>query len=70
MKMTIRRAVKCTGCIRFDEPIEVECTWPVPSYIPKEQGFKWMKMYHEIQVRCPDRLTPERFRKELFELGK
>ncbi len=73
MKMTIKRRVKCTGCIHFPQEEDMaisdtECILPVPSYIPQEQHLWWMKMYHENQVKCPDHMSPKRLAKELFDL--
>jgi hypothetical protein len=67
MKMTIKRKVKCTNCVRYEDN-EYDCYWPVPTYIPVEQRERWMKLYHEKMVRCQHHLTQERLRKELLAL--
>ncbi len=67
MKMTIRRAVKCTGCVRYELP---ECVEPVPTYIPEEQDIRWMTLYHEKMITCKHHLSSERLMKEIMELGK
>lgn len=70
MKMTIRRKVKCTGCLRYESPIgnkEIQdCVQPVPSYIPQEQRMRWMKVYHEKMIRCIHHMTWETMSKELL----
>jgi hypothetical protein len=66
--MTIKRRLKCEGCVHHAEydALFMGCYAPVPYYIPEEQKDRWMDLFHKKMTKCSHYITLDSFEMEMF----